>query len=756
MRRITILCAWLLCGMGASVSAQTTVTSLDDLRSDVAYELHNPNGYGYAVYNADRSTTSLWLAGATVLNSSGEVWGDASYQNDFDGTALGSRFQIISQSGKYFLYSLGAGKFVGTQQGAVYFSDTPIPISVEAVTGGFAFNSTTNAYYYMCAATHLNPPLMWWTKDDKGSVWEIIEPTDQLTETPDLDAAVSVVEEFMSSALRSLDDVDDGAAYWLHNVNEYGYAIYDADKSTTMLWLAGATVTNNNTWGDESYKADFDGGAQGSLFQIIKRDDLYYLYNVGAGKFVKTGGETETDLVEAPTPINISSVGGSFVFNTGTEYLKYMCSSPQFGTPVRQWTSSDPGSQWEILYPTDVDLTDVDLTVGPGKVDAALAAAALADKVAALQETAGYVGGYTAEQLADIGDYETLADLEEYLATLAPIAIESGKYYRIENVLKSLTEARTRYMITATADGRVCTEANRSDASLVWQIFPDESVENGYKFRNANFGAYMNTIAGGNALVEETEAATFTLYDLGNAQFNLQNGGTNLVRFSTQASSTAERAGTAMGGWYDSPAGSDGAWYIVPATELEVTLNTVDSQDYWATLHLPFDVTLPEGLTANVGRADDARQEFTLTEITDVPANTGVILKGGQADYVLNIAEATATVPDNDLRGTNVAKDRTEGAATYVLSSRDDEVGLFILNEGTTTLAANKAYLEYEAGTTSSVQGYRFGFGGTTGVAGVETAAPAGEAVYHDLSGRRVTAPARGIYILNGRKVVVK
>ncbi len=33
---------------------------------------------------------------------------------------------------------------------------------------------------------------------------------------------------------------------------------------------------------------------------------------------------------------------------------------------------------------------------------------------------------------------------------------------------------------------------------------------------------------------------------------------------------------------------------------------------------------------------------------------------------------------------------------------------------------------------------------------------PEGETVYYDLSGRRVEHPTKGIYIINGKKVVIK
>ena len=49
---------------------------------------------------------------------------------------------------------------------------------------------------------------------------------------------------------------------------------------------------------------------------------------------------------------------------------------------------------------------------------------------------------------------------------------------------------------------------------------------------------------------------------------------------------------------------------------------------------------------------------------------------------------------------------------------------------------------------------YRFDFSSTTAIEGIDS--EQGEAVYYDLSGRRVLNPTGGIYIVNGKKVYVK
>ena len=68
-------------------------------------------------------------------------------------------------------------------------------------------------------------------------------------------------------------------------------------------------------------------------------------------------------------------------------------------------------------------------------------------------------------------------------------------------------------------------------------------------------------------------------------------------------------------------------------------------------------------------------------------------------------------------------------------------------------------YVTADDGQTAFSQ--RFGIAVTSGTTGIHTlrsdaAAPASTAAYYNLAGQRVVKPARGIYIQNGRKVVVR
>ena len=55
------------------------------------------------------------------------------------------------------------------------------------------------------------------------------------------------------------------------------------------------------------------------------------------------------------------------------------------------------------------------------------------------------------------------------------------------------------------------------------------------------------------------------------------------------------------------------------------------------------------------------------------------------------------------------------------------------------------------------MQKLSFSFGqGTTGIDAIEAGAADKAATWYDLSGRRVDNPTKGVYIVNGKKVIVK
>ena len=76
---------------------------------------------------------------------------------------------------------------------------------------------------------------------------------------------------------------------------------------------------------------------------------------------------------------------------------------------------------------------------------------------------------------------------------------------------------------------------------------------------------------------------------------------------------------------------------------------------------------------------------------------------------------------------------------------------------GAFAVAANKAYLVVpKSEQTARIQGFSFEDGIVTGIANMNREAMINNGSVYNMKGQRVAQPAKGLYIQNGKKVVVK
>ena len=150
----------------------------------------------------------------------------------------------------------------------------------------------------------------------------------------------------------------------------------------------------------------------------------------------------------------------------------------------------------------------------------------------------------------------------------------------------------------------------------------------------------------------------------------------------------------------------------------------------------------------------------TLTKVDAVPAGTPVLLyKDGGATENIPVMTGAATVTGNDLvAGTGVAVATTDGEYTnMILNNVNSKIGFYYANDQ--TVATNRAYLHILTTMAPDVVGGARGMSmvfadETTGINSVQ-----GSEVmvnYYNLNGQRVNQPTRGLYIVNGKKVIIK
>ena len=115
------------------------------------------------------------------------------------------------------------------------------------------------------------------------------------------------------------------------------------------------------------------------------------------------------------------------------------------------------------------------------------------------------------------------------------------------------------------------------------------------------------------------------------------------------------------------------------------------------------------------------------------------------------------TVKDGTGAERNVTRDNIRAFNINTADSRNP-IGFYKLNNTVTTIPGNKAFLVL-TNAEAQAKGFVLEFedGGTTGIETIENSKHSTEdGVYYDLQGRRVENPTRGVYIVNGKKVVIK
>ena len=152
--------------------------------------------------------------------------------------------------------------------------------------------------------------------------------------------------------------------------------------------------------------------------------------------------------------------------------------------------------------------------------------------------------------------------------------------------------------------------------------------------------------------------------------------------------------------------------------------------------------------------------KVTLTSVTYVPAYTGIIVKGTPGIHVVMTGEGENNAANYLKAIGDWAQIITASTSEIYNYSFDETAVTFSLITADTEIPARKAYLETNVDITPAAGGIVLDFqdGGGTGINEVEAEVSGtdADAPYYNLQGMRVEHPTRGIYIHNGKKVIIK
>ncbi len=403
-----------------------------------------------------------------------------------------------------------------------------------------------------------------------------------------------------------------------------------------------------------------------------------------------------------------------------------------------------------------------------------------ADAMVSGTDEDGYLLGPSA---SDINDLKTRINAATTVAALEAawgngqlvVHPETDTYYRIEAAGDMLNKFLSSANVLTDTKGDVpSSEATdrtivrtASTAALVPQLWKFEKSGDGFNLVNANVGLKVGQLKNGTQtglIVPITTAQTagnlgvFTVSPTGTkAVFNLLGDAHYLSAKNTNEDSDL--------GAQDGKGATEtrNQWKLQAITKVPVTVSSVG----WASVCLPFAVTLPEDTKAKAYKAVAASaNKLILEEIKDViPAKTGFLLAlsgGGTVDFAIS-KESGTEVTGNKLDGATAKRiGFATGGSNYFLAVDNGRAILMQAADDFTVVPANKAYLpadRIETTTEGNAQKLIFNLveDSTTGISSAAQSESDRAVKYYDLSGRRVLYPAHGVFVTDkGEKVFLR
>jgi hypothetical protein len=176
----------------------------------------------------------------------------------------------------------------------------------------------------------------------------------------------------------------------------------------------------------------------------------------------------------------------------------------------------------------------------------------------------------------------------------------------------------------------------------------------------------------------------------------------------------------------------------------------------YATFCLPYDATIPEGLTAYT--ANDNGESVKLTDIKSgkIAAGEGVVLKGEEGTYTfVATAEDVSATAGNQMAGVTEDTPLTSADNAYMLTRKKEDGSIaFRLLKTDYTLGANKAYLK--ASNTANIRELipALWDDNATNIDNIAKDEVTATGAIYNLAGQKLTRAQKGINIINGKLVI--
>ena len=156
-------------------------------------------------------------------------------------------------------------------------------------------------------------------------------------------------------------------------------------------------------------------------------------------------------------------------------------------------------------------------------------------------------------------------------------------------------------------------------------------------------------------------------------------------------------------------------------------------------------------VTAYVAKYVEEGNYIKLTEVTEIPDWQPVLIEAAKGNYMVQIIATAEGFPwdDNGLKKNGGSALPGDGTL-YALAKKNGVVGFYKMS-AESEIPAWAIYMKIESSSAPSYLGFD---GGATGIEAVKAVKNDGE--FFNLAGQRVANPTKGLYIVNGKKVILK
>ena len=339
----------------------------------------------------------------------------------------------------------------------------------------------------------------------------------------------------------------------------------------------------------------------------------------------------------------------------------------------------------------------------------------------------GLTDSHTYNISAKITDYTLLEDGKKYYigATLS-----NGTDYYFSTTYTNIVEAVKGVAQTDKAKANILTAIAHSSESNKWAF----QFENGY---------YLSLKKSkDNGMVKIAPQKTYWV--LSNTTKGLINMTTN--GFCLQRNNSSE---TTNFGSYTS--GQTDIWFLeVPTYDVEI------SSAGLATFCLPYNATIPDGLTAYTATDNGESVKLTAKEGGKIAAGEGVVLKGNGGTYTFVAAEGSVSATaGNQLVGVTEDTELTEADNAYMLTRKIDDGSIaFRLLKTNYTLEANRAYLKVDGSANTRELIPALWDDNATGIDNIAKDEETATGAIYNLAGQKLMRAQKGINIINGKLVI--